>query len=83
MMDIFLLTGIALVSIGIFPLIRLVLGPTIPDRVVAFDTLNTLVVASLVSFGLAFKTATYIDVAIVYAILSFVATIYIARYLEG
>ena len=63
-------------------LIRLFLGPTPSDRLVGLDTLNTLVVASMVILGAAFNQVTYIDVAIVYALLSFVTTLFIAKYIE-
>ena len=63
--------------------IRVIKGPTVPDRVVGLDTINTLVVVGMVLCGVAFKESIYIDVAIVYALLSFVTTILIARYLEG
>ncbi|MDI6917196.1 MAG: cation:proton antiporter [Thermoplasmatales archaeon] len=81
--EIFLVVGSLLVIFMILSLIRAVLGPTIPDRVVALDTINTLVVASMVALGAGYKEVIYIDVAIVYAILSFIATLYIAKYLEG
>jgi len=63
-------------------LIRAILGPTIPDRVVALDTINTLIVAILVMLGAAFKEIIYIDVAIVYTLLFFVSTLYFSKYLE-
>ena len=63
-------------------LIRLFLGPTPSDRLVGLDTLNTLVVASMVILGAAFNQVTYIDVAIVYALLSFVTTLFVAKYIE-
>ena len=81
--EIFLIVGSLLVIFMLLSLIRAVLGPTIPDRVVALDTINTLVVASMVALGAGYKEVIYIDVAIVYAILSFIATLYIAEYLEG
>jgi len=67
----------------IFSLVRIGLGPTVPDRVVGLDTLNTLVVAIMVVLGAAFDEVVFIDVAIIYALLSFVGTLYVARYLEG
>lgn len=63
--------------------IRIVLGPTAPDRVVGLDTVNTLVIVSMVIFGAAFEQVIYIDVAIVYALLSFISTLFIAKYLQG
>jgi len=63
-------------------LVRLFLGPTPPDRLVGLDTLNTLIIVSMVILGAAYNEATYIDVAIVYALLSFVTTLFIAKYIE-
>ena len=63
-------------------LVRVGLGPTIPDRVVGLDTINTIVVVAMVLFGAAFDEVIYIDVAIVYALLSFVTTLFIAKYIE-
>ncbi|CUX78432.1 Membrane bound hydrogenase, MbhB subunit [Thermococcus chitonophagus] len=74
-----LLIGIA----GLITLLRLILGPSVPDRVVALDTMNTLVVAAMVLLGAAYERAIYIDIAIVYALLSYVGTLIIAKYLQG
>ncbi|MBN2187106.1 MAG: cation:proton antiporter [Dehalococcoidia bacterium] len=62
--------------------IRLAMGPTTPDRLVALDTLNTIIVVSMVILGMAFKEVIYVDVAIVYALLSFITTLFIAKYIE-
>lgn len=64
-------------------IIRVVKGPTAPDRVVGLDTINTIVVVGMVVFGLATKNVIYIDVAIIYALLSYISTLFIAKYLEG
>jgi len=81
--ELFLITGGFLILFIIAGILRILLGPTVSDRVVALDTINTLVIGSMIIFGAAFKEIIYIDVAIVYASLSFVGTLYIARYLEG
>jgi len=62
---------------------RIFIGPGAPTRLVAFDTTNTLVVASLVIVGMMFNHVVFIDVAIVYALLSFVMTLYVAKYIQG
>ena len=68
---------------AIIALIRVVKGPTAPDRVVGLDTINTIIIVSMVIFGAAFDNVIYIDVAIVYALLSYISTLFIAKYLEG
>ncbi|KUK26309.1 MAG: Putative monovalent cation/H+ antiporter subunit F [Acetothermia bacterium 64_32] len=78
--------GVAAVVLAAFmgvSVLRLAIGPTAADRAVALDTVNTLVVTTMVLLGAAFGQVVYVDVAIVYALLSFVGTLYIARYLEG
>jgi multicomponent Na+:H+ antiporter subunit F len=77
-----MVAGAALCILSLVSLIRIYLGPTNPDRVVALDAANTLVCAAMVVLGAAFGEIIYIDLAIVYAMLSYVSTLYIARYLE-
>ena len=79
-----ILIGVALLAVGILvSLLRLFLGPTSPDRVVALDTVNTLVVGMMIGLGAYYEQVVLIDIAIVYAILSFVTTLFIARYIAS
>jgi len=79
----YLIVVIALSLCVILALIRVLRGPTAPDRAVGVDTINTIVIVGMVAFGAAFREVIYIDVAIVYALLSFISTLFIAKYLEG
>ena len=84
MMDFeYLVVLLALLFCVIMAMIRVIRGPTAPDRVVGLDTINTIVIVGMVIFGAAFNEVIYIDVAIVYALLSFITTLFIAKYLEG
>jgi len=74
--------GFLLLAI-VIAIIRVVKGPTAPDRVVGLDTINTIVIVGMVIFGAATLNVIYIDVAIIYALLSFISTLFIAKYLEG
>ena len=74
--------GVLLLAV-IMALIRVIKGPTAPDRVVGLDTINTIVIVGMVIFGVATGSIIYIDVAIVYALLSYISTLFIAKYLEG
>ena len=68
----------------VITVIRIFMGPGAPTRLVAFDTTNTLVVASLIIVAMMTDNRPfYIDVAIVYALLSYVMTLYVAKYIEG
>ena len=64
-------------------MVRLYLGPTPADRAVAVDTVNTFTIAALVLYGTAFREIIFVDVAIVYAVLSYVSTLFIAKYIGG
>jgi len=79
----FLITLILLFIGIIMAVIRIIKGPTAPDRIVGLDTVNTIVIVSMVIFGAIYNEIIYIDVAIVYALLSFVSTLFIAKYLQG
>jgi len=82
-MSIWIFTVLGLGSLMLLAMIRLLKGPTSADRVVALDAINTLVVASMIVLGVVFKQVIFVDVAIVYALLSFVGTLFIAKYLGG
>lgn len=72
-----------IIGAGIFLcLLRMIKGPTVPDRAVALDTLSTVTVALLVLAGYIFKRYIYLDVSLVYAVLMFVGSVAVARFLE-
>lgn len=82
LMSFFLFTGVLVTAFIILPLFRLIAGPTIPDKVIALDTINTYIVAAMILYGAAFEEIIYIDIAIVYALLSYITTLYIAKFIE-
>ena len=82
-MTLWLFTVLFMVALMLLAMVRLVKGPTSADRVVALDAINTLVVAAMIVLGVVFQQIIFIDVAIIYALLSFVGTLYIAKYLGG
>ena len=63
-------------------LLRMLKGPTAPDRAVAVDTVATITTALLVLLGSIFGRYVYLDVALVYAVLTFIGSVAIARFLE-
>ncbi|MBO8174188.1 MAG: cation:proton antiporter [Thermococcus sp.] len=77
----FMVALVLLLFSAMLTLIRLLLGPTIPDRAVALDSMTTTTAGAMVIYGVITKQAVFIDVALVYAVLSYIATLYIARYL--
>jgi len=63
-------------------LLRMLKGPTAPDRAVAVDTIATITTALLVLLASIFQRYVYLDVALVYAVLTFIGSVAIARFLE-
>jgi multicomponent Na+:H+ antiporter subunit F len=68
---------------AVITVIRIFIGPGAPNRLVAVDTFNTLVVALMVVLAAVMEQVIFADIAIVYALLSFAMTLYVARMLEG
>jgi multicomponent Na+:H+ antiporter subunit F len=76
---------IALVTLGVALLIavvRLVKGPTLPDRVVAMDLIGVLVVGLIVVLAASTQVPATLDAAIVIALIGFVGTVAYATYVE-
>ncbi|WP_302141153.1 K+/H+ antiporter subunit F [Halomonas alkalicola] len=61
--------------------LRLAKGPDVPDRLLALDTLYVNSIALIVLLGLWLNTKTYFEAAILIAMLGFVGTMAICRYL--
>lgn len=70
-----LLAGGILVAV-----VRLLKGPTLPDRVVAIDLIATQSVAMLASAAIAFNEPALLQPALVLTLIAFVGTIAFARY---
>ena len=66
----------------LFGVIRLVLGKTLIDRVVAIDMLTVISISLIALYAQFSGRFVYIDVALVYGLLSFLAVLAIARFLE-
>jgi multicomponent Na+:H+ antiporter subunit F len=74
---------LVIIAAGVFLcLLRMLKGPTAPDRAVAVDTIATITTALLVLLASIFKRYVYLDVALVYAVLTFIGSVAIARFLE-
>jgi multicomponent Na+:H+ antiporter subunit F len=71
-----------LAAAGVLTFVRLVRGPTLPDRVIAIDLLGVLIVCLLVALAGATAEQAFLDVAMVIALISFVGTVAYARYVE-
>ena len=72
--------AVLLISI-VLALARLVKGPAAADRIVALDLISILIVAFLAAYSIYAGETSFLDVAIAYALIAFLGTVALARFL--
>ena len=78
------ITALALIALAtLMGLYRLLFGPTNPDRIVSADALSVIATVILCIIAALFQSVLYLDVALIYGVLSFVGIIALARAIEG
>lgn len=70
----------AFVLAMLFSAWRLFIGPTLPDRILALDTFSVNAMALLVLLGIALDTMLYFEVALLIALLGFVGTVVLSKF---
>ncbi len=82
MLDIAIPVAFALMALALLlNLWRVLRGPDLPDRILALDTLYVNSIALLVLFGIHLGTAIYFEAVLLIAMMGFVGTVAIAKYL--
>jgi multicomponent Na+:H+ antiporter subunit F len=61
-------------------IVRLIRGPTLPDRILALDLLTTLSIGFIAAIAIRTGFSLYLDIAISIGLLGFLSTIAFARY---
>lgn len=74
--------AIAFGVLAVVLFIRFVKGPTAADRMLAVDMIDNLACLMLVFYSLYTRRVMFLDIAIVTALLGFIGTTFVARYLE-
>lgn len=62
-------------------LYRLMLGPTVPDRILALDTMYINSIALIVLYGIKVSSELYFEAAVLIAMLGFVSTVAVCKFL--
>lgn len=74
--------GLALLTLAmVIAFVRLALGPTLADRVLALDTMTTLAVGYIAVVAIRTGITLYLDIAMAIALVGFLSTVALARYL--
>lgn len=77
------LIAVALMAVAlVLAVVRLLRGPSVPDRVVAFDLLTLHVLGLICGTAILTQQWLFLDVAIILALMTFIATLAFARYVE-
>ena len=66
----------------VFAFIRLARGPYLPDRVIALELISILAMGFILVYAVRFNQPSFLDVAIILAIISFLGTVAFAYYIE-
>lgn len=82
-MELVIIITLAVMTLSLcLAFVRLVKGPSLPDRVVALELFSTLIVGIIGVIAIMTDVASLLDVTIVMALMAFLAAIGFARFLE-
>lgn len=74
--------GVVLVAM-LFALLRAALGPTVYDRILAINVFGTVTILMIALFGFLVERPEFLDIALLYALINFVGTIAVLRFMEN
>lgn len=82
MLETVIIISFVLVALALaLSFIRLVLGPDMPDRILALDTLYINSIALLILLGIHLDSALYFEAALLIAVMGFMGTLALSKYL--
>ena len=79
----FIWIAVCFIVLALMLVIRLVKGPTAADRAMVADSIDILADLALILFALYTGRSIYLDIALITAVLGFVGSVIIGKYLEG
>lgn len=83
MIQMMLTTAIVLFSITIgIAVLRIILGPSLPDRVLALDVIGVNLIATIAVVSVLMNTKAFLEVILILGILSFIGTIAYSKFIE-
>ncbi|WP_432353232.1 Na(+)/H(+) antiporter subunit F1 [Sporosarcina sp. A2] len=83
MIETMLAISVVLFAITIaIAVLRLIMGPSMPDRVIAMDVVGVNLIAMIGVVSIVYGTKAYLEVILILGILSFISTIAFSKYIE-
>ena len=74
------LAALGLLSIG--GLIRILIGPTVWDRLLGMSLISSKIIVAIVVFAVLLERSFLMDIAIIYSLLGFISSVLISRFIE-
>ena len=82
MLDTVLLIVFSMVGLSLLlNLWRLIIGPSVPDRILALDTMYINVIALIILYSISMGTGLYFEAGLLIAMLGFISTVAVCKYL--
>lgn len=80
-LDLAEMVALGLLSLSLLlAVLRVLLGPTLPDRILALDMMVAVVIGFIAVFGIRAGYTLYVDIAIALGLVGFLSTVAFARY---
>ena len=70
-----------MLAIGLL-LYRVIVGPTLPDRAIALDTIGVNLISAIAIVSIVLKTKAFLEAILILGILAFIGTIAFSKYVE-
>lgn len=81
--EMMLQTSLVLFAVAIaIALLRIILGPSMPDRVLALDVIGVNLISAIAVFSVLLNTTAFLEVILILGILSFIGTIAYTKFAE-
>ena len=78
----FLAVSVTIIVVLVLALVRAFLGPTLFDRILAVNMFGTKIVLLVAVLGVVSDQPSFVDIALVYALINFIAIIAVLRFFE-
>lgn len=73
---------IILLALSLLILLKILMGPTVWDRILAFNLFSAKFIMLILLYAIVYEQDYLIDIALVYALLSFINIVFIARFVQ-
>jgi len=78
-----IIISLSLLSLAVFFIfIRMIIGPSLPDRVAALDVIAMLAICLIAIYSILANRSIYLDIVIVLALMTFLGTVAFAQFIE-